>query len=70
VQEVIKQIDLAHIVLETDAPYLPPVHFRGKRNESSYVKQVATFLAQVKETSLEEIAAVTSANAKSIFRLQ
>jgi len=70
VQEVIRQIDLAHVVIETDAPYLSPVPFRGKRNESSYVKQIATFLAEVKSTSLEEIAAVTSSNAKRIFRLQ
>ncbi len=70
VQEVIKHIDLKHIVLETDSPYLPPVPFRGKRNESSYIKHIAAFLAEVKSISFEEIAAVTSANAKRIFRLQ
>ena len=65
--EVIKQIDLKHIVLETDAPYLTPVPFRGKRNESSYIKIIAEKLADVKRISLEEIAFVTTANAEKIF---
>jgi len=65
--EVMKQIDLNHIVLETDAPYLTPVPFRGKRNESSYLKIIAEKLSQVKDISLEEIAAVTTANAEKIF---
>ncbi len=70
VQEVIRQIDLAHIVLETDAPYLSPVPFRGKRNESSYVQHVAEHLAKIKEISIDEVARETTKNAKSIFRLQ
>ena len=65
--EVIKQIDLKHIVLETDAPYLTPVPFRGKRNESSYIKIIAEKLAAVKNISLDEVAAVTTANAEKIF---
>jgi TatD DNase family protein len=65
--ETIKQVDLKHIVLETDAPYLTPVPFRGKRNESSYIKIIAEKLAQVKNISLEEVAAVTTANAEKIF---
>ncbi len=65
--EVIKQIDLNHIVLETDAPYLAPVPFRGKRNESSYIKIIAEKLAQIKNISLEEVAAITTANAEIIF---
>lgn len=65
--EVIKQIDLKHIVLETDAPYLTPVPFRGKRNESSYIKIIAEKLALIKNISLEEVAAITTANAEKIF---
>jgi TatD DNase family protein len=65
--EAIKQIDLKHIVLETDAPYLTPVPFRGKRNESSYIKIIAEKLADVKNISLEEVAAITTANAEKIF---
>ena len=65
--EVIKEIDIAHLVLETDAPYLAPVPYRGKRNESAYLKIVAEKIASVKNISFEEIATVTSANAKKIF---
>ena len=65
--EVLKKIDLAHIVLETDAPYLTPVPFRGKRNESSYIKYVAEKLALVKNISVEEVAAITTTNAEKIF---
>ncbi|MFN8242977.1 MAG: TatD family hydrolase [Ferruginibacter sp.] len=65
--EVLKDIPLQHLVLETDAPYLTPVPFRGKRNESSYLTYVAAELARVKNTSLEEVGAVTSNNAEKIF---
>ena len=65
--EVIKQIDLKHIVLETDSPYLTPVPFRGKRNESSYLKYVQEKIALIKNIDVEEVAAVTSANALGIF---
>jgi TatD DNase family protein len=67
--EVVKQIDLKHIVLETDAPYLAPVPFRGKRNESSYIKIIAEKLAAVKNISLEEVAAITTANAEKVFSI-
>jgi len=66
-QEVIKQIDLKHLVLETDAPYLSPVPFRGKRNESAYVLNVAQKLAELTGTSIEEVASVTTANAGKLF---
>ncbi len=66
--EVIKKIDLSHIVLETDAPYLSPVPYRGKRNESAYIIEVAKKLAAIKEIPIEEVAAVTSMNAKKIFK--
>ena len=67
VAEAIKEIDLAHIVLETDSPYLTPVPFRGKRNESSYIKYVVQKLSEIKNISAEKIAAITSANAEKIF---
>jgi TatD DNase family protein len=67
VSEVLREIPLAHLVLETDAPYLSPVPHRGKRNESAYVCHVADKLAEVKELPLEEIARVTTANALRIF---
>jgi len=65
--DVIRQIGLEHMVLETDAPYLTPAPFRGKRNESSYIKYIAEKLAAIKETSKEEVAAITTANAEKIF---
>ena len=67
--EVISQIDLKHLVLETDAPYLTPVPFRGKRNESSYLQYVIEKLAQIKNVTVEEVATVTTANAEKIFGL-
>lgn len=65
--EVLEEVSLEHLVLETDAPYLTPVPFRGKRNESSYLKYVAEKLALVKQVSLEEVAAITTSNAEKIF---
>lgn len=65
--ETLKNIDLAHVVLETDAPYLTPVPFRGKRNESSYLKYVVQKLAEVKSMGVEEVAEITTANAQKIF---
>jgi TatD DNase family protein len=65
--EVLEKIDLQHLVLETDAPYLTPIPFRGRRNESSYLAYIAAKLAEVKNCSVEEVAAITTANAKKIF---
>jgi TatD DNase family protein len=56
-----------NIVLETDAPYLTPVPFRGKRNESSYLKYVVEKIAGVKEIPVSAAAAITTENAKKIF---
>lgn len=67
--EVLTKIDLKHLVLETDAPYLTPVPFRGKRNESSYLKYVATKIAAIKQVPVEEVASITTANAEKIFAL-
>ncbi len=65
--QVIKEIDLAHIVVETDAPYLSPVPFRGKRNESSYLKYIVQKIAEIKNVSAEKVAEVTTLNAEKIF---
>lgn len=65
--EVIRNTDLNHIVLETDAPYLAPVPYRGKRNESSYIPLIAQKIADIKNLPLEEVAAVTTQNAEKIF---
>ena len=65
--ETLKHIDLEYMVLETDAPYLSPIPFRGKRNESSYLTWVVARLAEVKGVTAEEVARVTTANAQKIF---
>jgi TatD DNase family protein len=66
--KTLEKVDLQHLVLETDAPYLAPAPHRGKRNESAYVRLVADQLAAVKGCSIEDIARVTSRNADRIFR--
>jgi TatD DNase family protein len=66
---VIQSIDLKHLILETDAPYLAPAPYRGKRNESAYIPIIAQKLANVKETSIEEVAKITSKNAIELFRI-
>jgi TatD DNase family protein len=67
--EVLETVGLEHLVLETDAPYLTPVPFRGKRNESSYLTYIISKLAEVKSISEMEVAAITTANAEKIFHL-
>jgi TatD DNase family protein len=64
---VVAEIPLEHIVLETDAPYLTPVPFRGKRNESSYLKYIVARIAEIKNITEEDVAMVTTANANKIF---
>jgi len=64
---ILSLIDLEYLVLETDSPYLSPVPFRGKRNESSYMSLVAKKLAEIKNTTIEEVSAVTTQNAEKIF---
>ncbi len=63
----INQIDLRHIVLETDSPYLAPVPFRGKRNESSYLVYICKKLSDIYNVEEEYMAAITSQNAKALF---
>jgi TatD DNase family protein len=67
IDQFINQIDLKHIVLETDSPYLAPIPFRGKRNESSYIVNVVDKLAALYGVSSEEIALRTTENSKAIF---
>ena len=67
IAETVKSIPLDRILLETDSPYLTPVPFRGKRNESSYIPHIAEKLATLTDRSIEEIAEVTTKNAKKLF---
>lgn len=67
IDQFLDEIDLKHIVLETDSPYLAPAPHRGKRNESSYTKLVAEKLAQIYQLPIEEIARITTENSKAIF---
>ncbi|MCD7947810.1 MAG: TatD family hydrolase [Oscillospiraceae bacterium] len=68
--EVIEWLPMESIMIETDAPYLTPEPFRGKRNDSGYVYRVAEVIAQVKGLSMEEIAAVTKENGKRFFGIE
>ena len=69
IDQFLNQIDLTHIVLETDSPYLSPVPFRGKRNESSYVLNILEKLSDIYGVSNDYIAEITTHNSKSIFKL-
>ncbi len=66
---VVEAVELQHLLLETDAPYLPPVPYRGKRNESAHVLVIARRVAEIKGVSLEEVARQTTANAHALFAL-
>ena len=65
--EVVRKVPLERIVLETDAPYLTPVPYRGRRNESSYIPIIAARVAELKGISVEEVAETTTDNAKTLF---
>jgi len=67
IDQFLSEIDLKHIVLETDSPYLSPVPFRGKRNESSYLSLVCKKVAQLYAISEEQVAKITTENSKEIF---
>ncbi len=67
--EVVRKIPKNRLLLETDAPFLAPVPYRGKRNESSYLPETAAKVADIHNLSKEEIARITSANAELLFRL-
>jgi TatD DNase family protein len=65
--KILPQVDLKHVVLETDSPYLSPVPYRGKPNESSYLIYVAQKVAELYQTSVEHVANITTENSKRIF---
>ena len=67
IDQFLNKIDLKHIVLETDAPYLAPVPYRGKRNESSYAVLIAQKLAEIYNLPIAEIARITTENSKAVF---
>ncbi|MFA4911745.1 MAG: TatD family hydrolase [Desulfobacteria bacterium] len=66
-QDIVKKLPLSKIMIETDCPFLTPVPYRGKRNEPSFVRYVAEKIASLKDTSLEEVAEITSQNFRSLF---
>ena len=65
--EVIKNVDINKLVLETDSPYLAPVPKRGRRNESAYLKFIAQKLAEIYEVPVEKVAEITTSNARNLF---
>lgn len=67
IDQFLNEIDLKHIVLETDSPYLAPTPYRGKRNETSYLVNIATKLSEIYQVSENEIAEVTTENSKAVF---
>lgn len=69
IAETVRDIPLDRILLETDSPYLTPVPFRGKRNESSYIPHIAVRLAEITSKDISEVAETTTANARKLFRI-
>lgn len=68
--KAIENIGLEHLVLETDSPYLAPVPYRGKRNESSYIPEIARKLAELKQVGIARVAEITTANANQVFGIK
>jgi TatD DNase family protein len=69
VQEVAKQVPLERMLVETDSPYLTPVPYRGRPNQPGYTRYVAEFIAELHETSLEQVAEQTTANFFNLFKI-
>ena len=69
INQFLNEIDLKHIVLETDSPYLAPVPYRGKRNESSYIIKVLEKLSYIYGVSKTQIASITTQNSKDVFNI-
>jgi TatD DNase family protein len=68
--DIVREVPLDKIVLETDSPYLAPTPFRGKRNESSYIPYICARVAELTNCSVEDLAAITTRNAERIFGLK
>ena len=66
-KDVIKEIPVEKLVLETDSPYLTPVPFRGERNDSSHINEIAEFVASLKGVSMELLANITNENIHQVF---
>ena len=66
---IVREIDIEHVVLETDSPFLAPVPWRGKRNESGYLVYIAEKIAQIKNISQLKVAEITTQNAFDIFSI-
>jgi TatD DNase family protein len=67
--EIVKNTNASHLLLETDTPYLPPVPYRGKQNEPSYVKHTAGKIAELKGISIEELGKITTLNARKLYNI-
>ena len=65
--KVVSQIDLEHLVLETDSPYLAPTPYRGKRNESTYILNIVEKIADIHQKTIEKVAEITTENSKQVF---
>ena len=69
VDKTIEKIDMKHLILETDSPYLAPTPYRGKRNESKYIVNIAEKLSEIKGIEIEEVAKITTENALNLFKI-
>ena len=67
--KIVSAIGIEHLMLETDAPFLTPVPFRGKRNESSYLLHIAQKIAEIKNMHIEDVARITTDNATKLFNV-
>jgi TatD DNase family protein len=69
IKDIVEHIDLKHILVETDSPYLSPIPHRGKRNEPANTKEVVKKIAEIKGLSIDEVASITYENAKRLFHI-
>lgn len=69
IKEVIKELPLEHLVLETDSPYLTPAPYRGKQNNPSHIIDIAKFVCELKDLNIEELARITNENLKRVFKI-
>jgi len=69
-EKVVDAVGIEHLLLETDAPFLAPAPYRGKRNESSYIPLIAEKVAEIKQVSIETVAEITTENAIRLFHLK